>query len=152
MSDRRGHAKHRRRGIMIGIGKYPQSKSEKPKTLLGKLGVGVGWAVLGVVLVAIFIGALVLTFNPRVGARVAEADVVVDRMEDKATGYPPEAGFVAAAVVSLEDRWVRVPLREADVAKVAKGTRLHVRYDYAPRMRIVQIQDWSVVAPAEEPR
>lgn len=132
------------RGLLIGMVKYPKSAPKTKSSIPKKIALGLAWVGLGGLLLFMLVGGVMMILNPRLGEETKEADVVVDRLEENPQDFPPEMKVDLAAVVELEKRWVRIPLDAARRETVAKGTQLHVRYDYAPRMRMVQVLEWRI--------
>ncbi len=144
--------KRRTRGMLTTMVKYPKGPQHKPKrTLLRTIGLWTAGIVLGGALLVMFVGLLVMIFNPEVGRRDREGEFQVDSITEGPPGYTPERKIVAAAVLEIEKRWTQIPLTAETRKGVEKGATLHVRYDYVPRMGIVRVTDWRLLKEAPAP-
>ena len=142
--------KHRRtRGMLTSLVKYPKDAPHKKETLWRKVGTWVGGTVLFAALGVMVIGLLVMMFKPDIGTATKEGDFRVLVVEESAEGFAPSENVVAAAVVSIEGRSVRVPLRADNRAGVEKDRTIHVRYTVTPRVGVVKIESFSL---AGEPK
>jgi hypothetical protein len=142
-----------RRGMLTSMVKYPKSSQhKKDESLWRKIGYWAAAVVLGAGLLAMAGALLMMAFNPAIGQREAEADFKVERIDENPPGYPPADKIVAAAVVVIEKNVTSVPLTATTRAGVEKGSTLHIRYMYLPRMRVIRIREWHLKAgaPAKE--
>jgi len=140
--------------MLTAMVKYPKSSPHKKhESIWRKIAFWSGAVVLGAGLLAMAMALLMMAFNPKVGQRECDADFTVDRVEENPPGYPPADRIVAAAVVVIEKNVTSVPLTEATRVGVLKGSILHIRYTYLPRMRVVRIREWQLKAePSAEDR
>lgn len=139
--------KHRR-GLLTSLVKYPKSRgSHRKEGPLKKIGNWLGWAIIGAALVVMFAVFLKLTFDPAAGSRDGEGTFEVARVEENPPGYRPEERIVAVAVVNIENRTVRIPLRQETRGGVEARAALHVKYHIKPRMGLVTIREWRVQSP-----
>jgi hypothetical protein len=92
------------------------------------------------------VGLLVMMFKPDIGIATKEGDFRVLVVEETAEGFLPSENAVAAAVLSIEGRSVRLPLRADNRAGIEKDKTLHVRYTVTPRVGVVKIESFSLLA------
>jgi hypothetical protein len=65
-------------------------------------------------------------------------------VQDHAEGFTAAARFVAAAIVEIEGKHVRVGLTQERKAGVAAGTLLRVKYSYGVGSGSIVVDDWSL--------
>ncbi len=139
----------RRRGMLTSMVKYPKAHHKHRETPGRKV---FGWVVGGVIvggLAIAVIAMLVATLFPGLLNRTYEGDFKVVEINDHPAGYDPSLGYVAAAVVMIEDTRVKVPLTTEQRAKLRQGTVIRVKYIYSfPRTYRIGPQDWSIVSDA----
>jgi len=143
--------KRKKRGVLVGMVKYPKTSPKKHRSLPAKILVGFGWGVLTVLLVLIVIGGVLRIFQPRIGAETKEAVAVVTSVDDNPRVVVPGSGTVAHAILELEGVTVALPLTATSRPTVDPGATLHVRYEHLPAMRQVKVLGWELrtAAPVE---
>jgi hypothetical protein len=142
--------KHRRtHGMLTSMVKYPKGTPHKKETVWRKVGTWAGGTVLFAALGVMVILLLVMMFKPDMGAATKEGDFQVLLVEESAEGFPPSENVVAAAVVDIGGRSVRIPLRADNREGVEKGRTLHVRYTVNPRVGAVRIESFSLAGEAK---
>jgi hypothetical protein len=144
--------RRRTKGILTSLGKVPKSgkgkkKKESPAKKVLK---GIGWAILGTVLLVLLIGTGYRFMRSSIGDQFRVEKVSVDRIETDVASFRLPEGAVAAAMVTLVRHEVPLPLTEEDLRKVQEGTELKVTYDYLALTDELDLIDWEV-APTEEP-
>jgi hypothetical protein len=138
--------KHRRaRGMLTSMVKYPKGASHKKEPLWRRIGMWAAAVVAGAVLLVVVVGLTLMMFKPDLGIVTKEGDFEVVNVEESSQDFSPEERAVAAALISIEGRWVRVPLREDNRAGVEKRKTLHVRYTLSPRMGVLRVESFSLV-------
>ncbi len=131
--------------MLTSMVKYPKEAHHGRERLWRKVGRWAGGAALVAVLVAMVGVLVVMMFKPEVGATTKEGDFAVLDVDSSTAGFRPDEQAVAAAVISIEGRFVRVPLRADNRAGLAKGRTLHVRYTSNPRVGVVHVDGWTLV-------
>ncbi|MBZ5638377.1 MAG: hypothetical protein LAO51_06410 [Acidobacteriia bacterium] len=138
--------KHRRtRGMLTSLVKYPKGPTHKNDSLWRKIGLWAGGTVLVAVLGVAVVGLFVMMFKPDLAVVTKEGNFEVLDVESPAGSFPAEEQAVAAAVISIEGRWIRVPLRADNRSGVEKHKTLHVRYTLSPRVGVLKIESWNLV-------
>lgn len=140
--------RRRTRGILTTMAKMRHEKAPARRTLLQRIGFWLGAAAIvavGAIIVVAMIGQLL---NQGVAFRPYEDDTAVVEIAPAPAGSP--AGTVAAAIVELKKLRVAIPLSAAQQPRVASGTKLRVKYVYAPSVGALRVESWSV-APPETP-
>lgn len=140
--------KARRRGttgMLTSMVKYPKgSQHRKEQSVFRRIAYWAGTVAIGAALLAMLAVLLTTLFNPEAGKREAEGDFSVDRIVEDPPGYAPSQKVVAEAFVEIERSWARIPLTEKNREGVEKGTVLHIRYEWVPRMGVARIREWSL--------
>ncbi len=134
--------------MLTSMVKYPKETRHGKDTLWHKLVRWAGGGVLVALLIAMVAVLAVMMFKPDLGAAAKEGDFAVLDVESSTAGFLPEERAVAAAVISIEGRFVRLPVRADNRAGLEKGKTLHVRYTSNPRVGVVHVDSWSLVEPA----
>jgi hypothetical protein len=138
--------KHRRtHGMLTSLVKYPKGSPHKKETLWRKIGMWVAGTVVVALLAVVVVGLTAMMFKPDLGIVTKEGNFEVVNLEEPSQDFPAEERAVAAALISIEGRWVRVPLRADNRTGVEKHTILHVRYTLSPRIGVLKIEAWSLV-------
>jgi hypothetical protein len=130
--------------MLTSLVKYPKGSPHKKDTLWRKIGMWAGATILFAALGVMVVGLVYIMFKPDIGVETKEGNFQVINLEESAGGFPPDDHAVAAAVLSIEGHWVRVPLRADNRAGVEKGKTLHVRYTVTPRVGVMRIESWSL--------
>jgi hypothetical protein len=145
--------KRRSKGILTSIRDAPQKKPKKTRRSSSPILVGLKWigfGVAAVVFVAVMWSYGQRMYNPEMGAWTNAGKVAVREVISDTGGFPPEAQAVAVAVIAVEGRFVRVPLRQEHENRVEEGTLLHVEYTFFPRTGVVQVDDWEILPDPPE--
>jgi hypothetical protein len=138
--------KHRKtRGMLTSLVKYPKGSSHKKETLWRRIGMWVAGAVVVAALGVVVVGLTVMMFKPDLGVVTKEGNFEVVNVEESSQDFPAEEHAVAAALISIEGRWVRVPLRADNRTGVEKHATLHVRYTLSPRIGVLKVDSWGLV-------
>ncbi len=131
--------------MLTSLVKYPKGPSHKKEPLWRKIGMWVAGTVFIAVLGVVVVGLFVMMFKPDLGIVTKEGNFEVVDVEETPQNFPAEEHAIAAAVISVEGRWVRVPLRADNRTGVEKRKTLHVRYTLSPRLGVLKIESWSLV-------
>jgi len=131
--------------MLTSLVKYPKDARHGKDSLWRKAGRWVGGAILVAALVVMVAGLLVMMFRPDLGLATKEGEFQVLDVDSSTEGFRPEEQAVGAAVISVEGRFVRIPLRADNRAGVEKSRTLHVRYTVNPRVGVVRVENWSLV-------
>ncbi len=133
--------------MLTSMVKYPKDARHGKDGVVRRVARWAGGAVLVAALVAMVAVLVVMMFKPDLGATTREGDFAVIDVESSAAGFRPEEQAVAAAVISIEGNFVRIPLRADNRVGLEKGRTLHVRYTSNPRVGVVHVDSWSLVEP-----
>lgn len=134
--------------MLTSMVKYPKGNPHGKDSVWRKAGRWAGGTVLVAALVVMVAGLVMMMFKPELGASTKEGNFKVLDVDASTAGFRPDERAVAAAVLTIEDHPVRIPLRADNRSGVEKGKTFHVRYTLNPRVGVVHVDGWSLV---EEP-
>jgi hypothetical protein len=136
--------RRRSKGMLSGLIKYSKESPYKKKSLGQRIGFWIGATAIVVASAAILVGLLIMAIHPDIGVIKKEGDFEVAEVRPTATGFLVEEKAVAAAWVTIERRWVQIPLRADNRAGVEPKRILHVNYTFTPRLGLVKVDSWTL--------
>ena len=139
-------AKHRRKGILTGLGKPGRTHKPRKTSTLRTILQWIGGAAI-VLVFGVMIAALgIRMFVPEVGERTDEGDYAILEIRDDPSAAPPETRAVAVALIRVRGLTAFVPLTAERRDTVAVGDTIHVRYTAFPNLSLIRVDEWEKAA------